>query len=198
MKQSMRLARALDGTGRRAGRCNATLRSGCARTLRRAALRNGTQALHHLPPRDNPDFAMHDLRDVGGTPGGLGTFLFGLGLAIVGGYLLLDRVTVTGGYWGWFGAYGSSFGITLIPLLIGIGLLFFDGRSVAGTILTWGGLLIVVAGVIANMRIHFQPTSLFQTLVILTLLASGVGLMARAARTGGADHDEPGSARGGR
>jgi hypothetical protein len=154
--------------------------------------------LHHLPQRDKPDFAMHDLRDVGGRPGGLGTFLFGLGLAIVGGYLLLDRVTVTGGYWGWFGSYGSSFGITLIPLVIGIGLLFFDGRSIAGNLLAWGGLLIVVAGVIANMRIHFEPTSLFQTLVILAMLAAGVGLMARAARTGGdaLDRDLRGDARG--
>lgn len=132
---------------------------------------------------------MHDLRDVGGSPGGLGTFLFGLGLAIVGGYLLLDRVTVTGGYWGWFGSYGSSFGITLIPLVIGIGLLFFDGRSIAGNLLAWCGLLIVVAGVIANMRIHFEPTSLFQTLVILAMLAGGVGLMARAARSDGDGFD---------
>lgn len=142
--------------------------------------------LHRLAVRDKPDFAMHDLRDVGGSPGGLGTFLFGLGLAIVGGYLLLDRVTVSGGYWGWFGSYGTSFGITLIPLLIGVGILFYDGRSLIGALLAWGGLLIVIAGVIANLRIHFQPTSLFQTLVILVMLAGGVGLMARAARA----HDD--------
>ena len=35
------------------------------------------------------------------------------------------------------------------------------------------------------MRIHFEPTSLFQTLIILGMLAGGVGLMARAARNGG-------------
>jgi hypothetical protein len=125
---------------------------------------------------------MHDLRDVGGNPGGLGTFLFGLGLAIVGGYLLLDRVTVSGGYWGWFGSYQNAFGITLIPLVIGVGILFYDGRSLAGMVLAYGGLLVIVAGVIANLHIHFQPTSLFQTLVILAMLAGGVGLMARAAR----------------
>lgn len=128
---------------------------------------------------------MHDLRDVGGSPGGLGTFLFGLGLAIVGGYLLLDRVTVSGGYWGWFGSYQNAFGITLIPLVIGVGLLFYDGKSIAGSVLAYGGLLVILAGVLANMRIHFQPTSLFQTLVILAMLAGGVGLMARAARSDG-------------
>lgn len=136
---------------------------------------------------------MHDLRDVGGSPGGLGAFLFGLGLAIVGGYLLLDRVTVSGGYWGWFGSYQNAFGITLIPLVIGIGILFYDGRSLAGMVLAYGGLLVIVAGVIANLRIHFQPTSLFQTLVILAMLAGGVGLMARAARGGEPDRNRDGA-----
>ena len=137
---------------------------------------------------------MHDLRDVGGSPGGLGTFLVGLGLAIVGAYLLLDRVTVSGGYWGWFGSTQRSFGITLIPLLIGIGILFYDGRSIVGALLAWGGFLVVVAGVIANMRIFFEPTSLFQTLLILAMLAGGIGLIARAARglgTPGDGRDRP-------
>lgn len=138
---------------------------------------------------------MHDLRDVGGSPGGLGTFLFGLGLAVAGGYLLLDRVTVSGGYWGWFGSSQNSFGITLIPLVIGIGILFYDGRSLPGMVLAYGGLLVVVAGVIANLRIHFEPTSLFQTLVILAMLAGGVGLMGRAARGGDASREHTGAHR---
>ena len=32
--------------------------------------------------------AEHDLRDVGGTPGGLGHFLIGFAMACIGGYLL--------------------------------------------------------------------------------------------------------------
>jgi hypothetical protein len=37
----------------------------------------------------------------GGTPGGLGTFLLGGGLAVAGGFLILNQVQVTGGYWYW-------------------------------------------------------------------------------------------------
>lgn len=125
---------------------------------------------------------MHDLRDVGGTKGGFGLFLIGLGLAIVGGYLLLDRVSVTGGYWSFGGSAGSSFGITLIPMLIGLGMLFYDGKSILGWILSLGGLAVIFAGIIANLQIHFHGSSLFQTLVMLALIAAGIGLMIRATR----------------
>ena len=44
------------------------------------------------------------------------------------------------------------------------------------------GALFIVAGVLANMHIYFQPTSLFNTIVMLVLLVGGLGLIARAMR----------------
>ncbi len=116
--------------------------------------------------------------DVGGTPGGLGEFLMGFIMACVGGYLLANQVTVVGSYWSFWGA--NSFGITLIPMLFGVGLLFWRGRSIIGWLLTIAGALFILAGVIANMHIFFQPTSLFHTLVMLVLLVGGLGLIARS------------------
>ena len=127
---------------------------------------------------------MRDLRNVGGTPGGFGTFLLGLGLAVVGGYLLMQQVDVHGGYWRWGGGgAGREFGITLIPLLLGIGILFANGSSLIGKLLTYGGVLIILAGIIANLDINFRTTSMFNTLLILGLLASGIGLIIRSATT---------------
>ncbi len=125
---------------------------------------------------------MDDLerRGAGGTPGGLGEFLLGLGMAIVGAYLLSNRLTVSSGYWTLWGY--SAFGISLIPLMIGIGLLFFNGRSPVGWLLLGGSLLAIGAGIVANLHVYLQPTSLFATLVMLTLLAGGVGLVAKALR----------------
>lgn len=125
---------------------------------------------------------MHDLRDVGGTPGGLGLFLIGLFLAGLGAYLFLDRVTVSSGYWSFFGGAGTSFGLTLIPVLIGIAMLFYDGGSVLGWILFVGGLLAIVAGLIANLNIHFHSTSLMGTLIMTGLMAAGIGLIIRSTR----------------
>jgi hypothetical protein len=116
--------------------------------------------------------------DVGGTPGGLGHFVLGLVLTCLGGYFLANQVSVAGSYWSFYGA--NTFGLTLVPLLIGVGLLFWNGRSIAGWVLTVAGALFILAGVIANMHIYFRPTSLFNTLVMLVLLVGGLGLIARA------------------
>ena len=114
----------------------------------------------------------------GGTPGGLGMFLFGLALTIAGGYLIMQQTQVTSGYWGWFGP--NTFGFTLIPLIVGLGLLFFNGKSIFGWILAGGGLIIIFVGIITNLQIYFRTTSLFNLLIMLVLFAAGLGLMARS------------------
>jgi hypothetical protein len=114
----------------------------------------------------------------GGTPGGVGMFLFGLALAIAGGYLIMNQVQITSAYWTWFGP--NTFGLTLLPLVIGIGLLFFNSKSIAGWLLAGGGAVIIFVGILTNLQMYFQQTSLFNTIVMLTLFAAGLGLMARA------------------
>jgi hypothetical protein len=121
------------------------------------------------------------MKGAGGTNGGVGLFLGGAAMVVAGGYLLLTRVIVTsGGGWRFYGY--DAFGLSLAPLLIGIGMLFFNGRSIAGWLLAAAGALIIVVGIIANLHIYFQPSSLFDTLLILTLIAGGIGLVARSLR----------------
>ncbi len=134
----------------------------------------------------------HPLRDVGGTRGGFGMFVIGLGMAIAGLYLLFRQVDVHGGYWRWGMGDDRSFGLTLLPLLAGVGVLFWDGSSKIGWGLAGGGLLILVIGIIANMRIHLRSMSLFDTLIILVLVAGGLGVIARSLRAVGGDGDRPG------
>lgn len=78
-----------------------------------------------------------------------------------------------------------TFGLTLLPLICGIGVLFFNGRSKGGWFLVFAGTIIIFAGIIANLRIYFRAASLFETLVMLSLLAAGIGLVARALRPHG-------------
>jgi uncharacterized protein len=117
-------------------------------------------------------------RGAGGTPGGLGAFAAGAAMVVAGAYLLLQQVTVTSGFWQLWGY--SAFGLSLLPLLVGIGMLFFDGRSAIGWVLTSLGSLIILLGILMHLQIFFRPTSLFNTLVILGLLAGGIGLVARS------------------
>jgi len=101
-------------------------------------------------------------------------------MACLGGYFLANQVSVVGSYWSFYGA--NTFGITLVPMLLGVGILFWNGRSLAGWIVTAAGALFILAGVIANMSVYFRPTSLFNTLVMLILLVGGLGLIGRALR----------------
>lgn len=128
-----------------------------------------------LAPMEN-----RTINDVGGTPGGLGQFLLGFAMACVGGFLITHQVAIIGSYWAFWG--GSTFGITLLPMLFGIGILFWNGKSTFGWLLTVAGALFILAGIIANMHLYFQPTSLFNTMIMLILLVGGLALIARSLR----------------
>lgn len=125
------------------------------------------------------------MKGAGGTPGGAGSFLVGLVMLAVGGYLLLTRVTVTSGSWYFWGV--NAFGLSLLPLLAGVAILFFNGRSTVGWLLTVVGAAIIFAGILMHMSIYFQPTTLFDTLVMLVLLFGGIGVIARSLKSQGAD-----------
>lgn len=123
-------------------------------------------------------------RGAGGTPGGVGTFIIGTIMALAGGYILTNLLLVTNAFWSYrlpfVGAEISAFGVTLIPFLIGVGMIFFNYKSVLGWILAGGSLLLMLIGVIVNLQIYFAPTSLFVTLIMFILLIGGIGLIIRS------------------
>jgi multisubunit Na+/H+ antiporter MnhF subunit len=70
----------------------------------------------------------------------------------------------------------------LLPLLFGVGILFVNGRSVWGWLLAVGGLLFILAGILVNLDIYFQRTSLMNTLIMLGMIAAGFGLIVKGLR----------------
>ena len=122
----------------------------------------------------------------GGTPGGVGTFLLGFVLACAGGWLLTNQVTVTSDFFAsgfmvpMVHYHMNSFGLALVPFILGIAFIFFNGKSVAGWLLTIAGLAIILAGILMSLHIFFRPTSLFNTLTMLVLLFGGLGLILRS------------------
>src|SRR5690242_13778413 len=122
----------------------------------------------------------------GGTPGGIGMFLLGFALACAGGWLLTNQVTVTSEYFSSgflvpiINYLMNSFGLSFIPFIIVICFLFFNSKSIAGWLLTIAGLVIILAGILLSLHIYFQPTTLFNTLLMLVLLFGGLGLIFRS------------------
>jgi uncharacterized protein len=123
----------------------------------------------------------YKFQGAGGNSGGIIEFFVGLAMAVAGGYILTNQVVVTSSFWSLWGY--NTFGLTLIPLIFGIGILFFNGKSVVGWILLSVGVVIIFTGILMNLTIYFQATSLFNTIIMLVLLAGGIGLIARGIRS---------------
>lgn len=131
---------------------------------------------------------MSRLTEPGGTPGGISHFLGGCGLAGLGLYLLFSRVVVSAGGW-WHGAFGVTMGpsgglaVVLSPFVVGLALLFADGKSRFGWVMLLGSLVLLTVEILTSLRLHFQPTSLPLLLVMLGMVGGGVGLVVRSFRS---------------
>lgn len=120
------------------------------------------------------------MKGAGGTQGGVTQFFVGLAMAGGGAVLLTPPATATSPAWGFFGF--RPFALALLPLVVGAALLFFDGRSRLGRVLTFGGAFITFLGVLLSSRTCFEPTSLVDTLMTLAFFVAGLGLVARSLR----------------
>ncbi|CAN5131212.1 hypothetical protein BH11PSE11_BH11PSE11_34250 [soil metagenome] len=131
------------------------------------------------------------LKGAGGTAGGTGSFFLGLLMMCTGFYLLLKAITVHSGFGlgmplfgfsAFGGSYGISGGMVLIPFMFGIGMVFFNAKSLIGWILAVGSLAALIVGVIASIQFQLAPMSMFDLIVILVLAVGGVGLFLRSLR----------------
>ena len=132
------------------------------------------------------------MRGAGGTSGGLGHFFIGLIMMCAGFYLLLNAITVSSNFgmgtrlYG-FSAMGGNYSITsgtiMLPFILGVGLIFYNGRNILGWILTLGSITGLIFGVIASIRFSFKTMTSFDLIVILILAIGGLGLFLRSLKT---------------
>jgi len=122
-------------------------------------------------------------------------FIIGGCLFGAGGFLLSNQVMVHSAMgWqnrgGWLGGWqGIPFGtpglgLLMIPLGIGVCLLFAETRKRLANLLIWASLAALLVGVLNSVRISFRPTTLWQLGVYIVMMAAGGGLMFRGLRQG--------------
>lgn len=134
------------------------------------------------------------MNGAGGTSGGTGQFFLGLILMCGGFYLLLNSVVVSSSFglgmrlFG-VGGYGITGGIVLIPLVIGIAMIFYDARSAFGWLLAVGAFAALVFGVISSVTMSLRTMSAFELICILALAFGGLGLFLRSLRSAARDED---------
>lgn len=128
------------------------------------------------------------LKGAGGTNGGIGQFFIGLIMIIAGGYLFLNAIHVRHAFHlGYrlysFGTFNLTSGMVLIPFIFGIGLIFYNYKSILGWLLTVASLIMLGFGIISSLQFQLQDMSAFELITILVLLVGGMGLFISSFRT---------------
>lgn len=128
----------------------------------------------------------------GGTKGGTGRFLTGLVMMVAGGYLFLDAVRVTHGFhMGYrlysFGGFRLTGGMVLIPLIFGIGIIFYNSKNILGWLLSSASLIMLVFGIISSINFRLRSMSSFELIIIIVLAVGGLGLFLSSLKNLGDD-----------
>ncbi len=123
---------------------------------------------------------------VGGTPGGFAKFVIGLSCTIGGLFLLLKNMIVQYNF-GWnsnfrYGQVSLTSGYLLLPFIIGVGMIFYNGKNPLGWLLMIGSIMLLIIGVITSINFTMAGMSAFDIILILALLGAGLGLLLSSIR----------------
>ncbi len=111
------------------------------------------------------------------------TFFCGLLMFAAGLFLIFQNTVVSSGYgaggYGFlhFGSFNLPNGMIMVPLIIGIAMLFLMDRKIFGWIVVAIGIIIILAAIISSVHIHWRTTSMYMFVIMFGLVAAGGGMM---------------------
>lgn len=101
----------------------------------------------------------------------------GIALLLLGLFMLFQHIKVTSGYASLFGwGVGDSVGFIMVPLLLGIGWIFYNSRSVWGWLISAISIVLIVFTAISGLRMYFAPISMIGLICMLAPMAIGAAL----------------------
>lgn len=108
-------------------------------------------------------------------------FFLGIILLAVGVYMVFQCTDVHASWHIWYiGGWGVPSGLVVVPLLVGIGMLFYNSKSIAGWIVSTIGVAIILATIIMSVQIRFRSTSLFNYILMFGTILAGTGLLLKS------------------
>lgn len=108
-------------------------------------------------------------------------FYMGILLIIAGLFFLLSKAVVHSGFYSWsVGGLSISTGLVVVPLMIGIIWLVNNPKSILARIITIAGAIFIIGSIIINIRISFTTTSMVDYIIMMLLIAGGIGLILKA------------------
>ncbi len=111
---------------------------------------------------------------------------FFLGLLMLGGglFMIFQNIVVTsswgfGGHFLRIGSFDLPNGMIMLPLIIGIFMLFMMNKKIFGWVVLSIGILIVLLSVLLTTHITWRRTSAYLFVIMFGLVAAGGGLLIR-------------------
>ena len=106
---------------------------------------------------------------------------FFLGFIMLGGgiYWALNMFEVT---WNWvfrIASWNMTTGVMLVPLLVGIFLMFLMEKKTIGGIIAALGVVIIIIAMINSISFHARSASLYVYVLMFGLIFAGAGLVAK-------------------
>lgn len=106
---------------------------------------------------------------------------FFLGFIMLGGgiYWAMNMFEVRWSF-GWrIGNWDMTAGVMLVPLLIGIFLLFLLDKKIIGGAITALGIVVIIIAMINSVSFHARSASLWVYVLMFGLIFAGAGLVAK-------------------
>ncbi|MBR6871969.1 MAG: hypothetical protein IKN17_00515 [Ruminococcus sp.] len=106
---------------------------------------------------------------------------FFLGFMMLGGgiYWAMNMFEVSWN-WGWrIGSWNMTAGVMLVPLLVGIFLMFLLEKKAIGGAITALGVLIIIIAMINSVSFHARSASLWVYVLMFGMIFAGAGLVAK-------------------
>jgi len=128
------------------------------------------------------------MKGAGGTEGGVLRFFVGLLMFFSGLYIFLNAVQVTNTFHLGYSLFSVgnatvTSGLILIPFMLGVGMIFFNARNYLGWLLAAVSLLCLLLGVLASIQFRLRPMSAFEFLLVISLIAGGLGIFLGSLRS---------------
>lgn len=101
----------------------------------------------------------------------------GLVALAVGVLMVFSNIRIGTGALAWLGFGAGGGGFVFLPLLIGIGMIFYNSKWRAGYLVTGLGLALVIFTILSQLVITFPMVSAISFILMFVPLAAGVALM---------------------
>lgn len=114
----------------------------------------------------------------------LAKFFIGLVMLAVGLFMIFQNTEVRsswgmGGYFYHIGDFRLANGMIMMPMIVGIGMLFFMRKRIYGRIVLVIGIIFVLFTIVSTTQIHWRTTSAYMFVIMFGMTAAGAGLVMR-------------------